>query len=337
MQKIGPRNALTDVAGVLVGSAADETVRTGVTVILLPDRAVAGVAVAGGGPGTRETDLLSPDTLVDAIDAITLSGGSVYGLNAADAVVAELGAQGRGYVIAPGLKTAPIVPGAILFDLANGGDKDWGSDPPYARLARTALAGAGLEVALGNAGAGRGARAGALKGGQGSASVVTSDGLTVGALACVNSIGSLIVPGTRSFWAGALEHAGEFGGLGQQAARGVAGEDWGLAKASGAPRENTTLAVVATDAVLSKAECRRLAVMAQAGLARAIRPIFTPFDGDVVFALATGKQPLNPGMPRWAEVSRLGSMAADCLARAVARGVWAAEPIDAIPAWRDLT
>jgi L-aminopeptidase/D-esterase-like protein len=314
---IGPRNALTDILGILVGCAEDRRVRTGVTVIRTPGRAVAAVDVRGGGPGTRETDLLAPENLVEAVDAIVLSGGSVYGLAAADEVVAQLGAQGLGFQIAPGLKTAPIVPGAILFDLANGGDKDWGEAPPYRALARAALASSGAEVPLGDAGAGFGAMAGALKGGQGSASYVSSDGLTVAALACVNSWGSVVAP-SGGYWAQPYEQAREFGG-GAAPQGGFDLEQWGRAKASGGARQNTTLAVVATDAALTPAEAKRLAQMASAGFARAIRPVFAPYDGDVVFALATASRPLPE--PRPYALARLGALAADCLARAIARGV----------------
>jgi L-aminopeptidase/D-esterase-like protein len=334
MAKPGPTNSLADVAGVLVGCAEDAQVRTGVTVIRTPRPATCGVDVRGGGPGTRETDLLAPENLVEAVDAITLAGGSVYGLGAADGVVAALGAQGAGYVIAPGLKTAPIVPGAILFDLANGGDKDWGPTPPYGRLGQAALAAANNgPTPLGSVGAGYGAMAGALQGGQGSASLDLGDGLMVAALACVNSFGAVTMPGTRAFWAWPWEIDAEFGGLRPPADYQMAPEDWGAAKRPGAARQNTTLAVVACTAVLTPAECKRIAQMASAGLARAIRPVFAPFDGDVVFALATGAA--MAAEPRAHEVARIGAVAADCLTRAVARGVYAAQQTGFAPAWKD--
>jgi L-aminopeptidase/D-esterase-like protein len=332
----GPRNLLTDVPGLRVGQAQDVRARTGVTVILPDAPAAAAIDVRGGGPGTRETDLLAPDTLVEAIDALTLSGGSVYGLAAADGVVAGLGAQGRGFRFRSTDVVAPIVPGAILFDLANGGDKAWGERPPYADLGRDALAAADVSFTLGTTGAGYGARAGALHGGIGSASLVTDDGLTVGALAAVNSFGSVVAPGGRAFWAGAHEIGAEFGGLGPPRSV-VAPDDWGLAKAEPQPRANTTLAVVAVDVALTPAQCRRLAVMAQNGLARAIRPVHTPSDGDVVFALATARRPLPEPAAR--SLTRLGALAADVLARAVARGVYEAEgwPGSNVRRWRDLT
>jgi L-aminopeptidase/D-esterase-like protein len=331
----GPRNLITDVAGLTVGQAQDERVRTGVTVVLPDDRAVAAVDVRGGGPGTRETDALAADTLVEAADAIVLAGGSVYGLAAADAVTAWLGARGRGFALTPGAPTAPIVPAAILFDLANGGDKRWGQTPPYRDLGLTAVKAAELDIALGSLGAGAGAMAGRLKGGVGSASIDAGH-YTVGALAAVNSFGSVVRPGGRMFWAAPFEIDDEFGGLDAESLRAPA-DDWGLAKREANARESTTLGVVATDAELTPAEARRLAVMAQDGLARAIRPVHTPFDGDVVFALATGHRPLPE--PRPVSLTRLGALAADCLARAVARGVFAAVdwPDVASRAWRDLT
>lgn len=332
----GSRNLITDVPGLAVGQAEDPAARTGVTVILPDERAVAACDVRGGGPGTRETDALAPENLVEAVDALVLAGGSVYGLAAADGVVAWLGAQGRGFglVQREGVPVSPVVPAAILYDLANGGDKAWGEAPPYARLGRTAAASAGRDFALGTAGAGAGAMAGALKGGTGSASWMLEDGAAVGALVCVNSQGSVVAPGGRTFWAAPFEVGGEFGGLGAGALAAAPGE-WGLSKGASAPRQNTTIACVATDVGLTPAQARRLAVMAQAGLARAIRPVFSPFDGDVVFALSTGQRPLTGGD---AQLARLGAVAADCLARAIARGVYeaAAWPGMAVPAWRDL-
>jgi L-aminopeptidase/D-esterase-like protein len=333
----GPLNLITDVAGLRVGNAEDAARRTGVTVILADDRAVCACDVRGGAPGTRETDALAPENLVDEVDAVVLSGGSVYGLAAADGVTTLLGAAAKGYRLATlaGVPPSPIVPAAILYDLANGGDKGWGEAPPYRDLGMTAARAAGARFALGSAGAGLGAMAGQLKGGLGSASAVSADGFTVGALAAVNSYGSVVAPGGRAFWSAPYEVGGEFGGLG---AGGLAAapDDWGLAK-GGAPtgRENTTIACVAVDAALAPAECKRVAIMAQDGLARAIRPAHAPFDGDVVFALATGTRALNA--PRLGVVARLGALAADCLARAIARGVYEATPWPgtAVRCWRD--
>jgi len=321
----GLRNLITDVPGLRVGQAEDAGARSGVTVILPDERAVCAVDTRGGAPGTRETDAVAPDTLVEAVDAVVLAGGSVFGLAAADGVASWLAARGRGYRITanPGVPPSPVVPAAILYDLANGGDKDWGLDPPYRRLGLEAADAAGLSFALGSAGAGLGAMAGTLKGGIGSTSVMTADGFTVGALAAVNSFGSVMVPGSRAFWAAPLEIDAEFGGVGIGNAR-AAPDDWGAAKVNPARGGNTTLACVATDAKLTPAQTRRMAIMAQDGIARAIRPAHAPFDGDIVFALATGQRALTNTMVDFT-LARLGALCADCLARAIARGVYEAD------------
>jgi L-aminopeptidase/D-esterase-like protein len=338
MSRAGPLNLITDVAGLKVGQAEDAAVRTGVTVLLPDDRAVCAVDVRGGAPGTRETDALAADTLVEAVDAIVLAGGSVYGLAAADGVTALLGARQRGFRLAASsaAPVSPVIPAAILYDLANGGSKDWGLETPYRALGMAAAEAAGERFSLGTAGAGYGAMAGRLKGGVGSASAVSEDGFTVGALAAVNSFGSAVAPGTRAFWAAPFEVGDEFGALGAGDLRAAPG-DWGQFK--GAPataRENTTIACVATDAVLTPAEARRVAVMAQDGMARALRPVHTPFDGDVVFVLATGRHEIQG--PRPMTIARVGALAADCLARAIARGVYEATPWPGteVGCWRDL-
>lgn len=332
----GARNLITDVPGLKVGQAQDLRLRSGVTVILPDARAVCACDVRGGGPGTRETDALAAENLVDAVDAVVLSGGSVYGLAAADGVAAWLGARGRGFVVSPdpAVPPSPVIPSAILFDLANGGDKAWGEAPPYGALGRQAVASADAAFELGSAGAGCGAMAGAIKGGTGSASVVSGDGFTVGAVVAVNCWGSVIAPGGRSFWAAPYEIDAEFGGLGSAGLL-AAPDDWGLSKAPAGGR-NTTIACVAVDAALTPAQARRVAVMAQDGLARAIRPVHAPFDGDVVFVISTAARPLSDPAPY--TVARLGALAADCLARAVARGVHAASawPGSGVRTWRDL-
>ncbi|MCR9149309.1 MAG: P1 family peptidase [Rhodobacteraceae bacterium] len=323
--KPGPRNLITDVAGLTVGNAADPGLKSGATVVLADRAAVAAVSVMGGAPGTRETDLLAPDKLVQEVDAVVLSGGSAFGLDAASGVADGLRAMGRGFAV--GDQRVPIVPGAILFDLLNGGDKDW-AENPYKALGRAALAAAAADFAIGTEGAGAGATTDGLKGGLGSASAVLEGGLTVGALVAVNALGSVTVGGGPRFWAAPWEMADEFGGLGPADSFDPARE----------PRpgkrlgEATTIAVVATDAALSQAQALRMATAAQDGLARAIVPSHTPFDGDLVFALATGRRALADPM---ADPFVLGHAAATVLARAVARGVFAAraEPGDLVHTW----
>lgn len=324
----GPRNLITDVEGLSVGSAEDSRVRTGVTVVLPDPAAVAAGDVRGGGPGTRETDLLDPANFVAAVHGIVLSGGSAYGLDAATGALLWLAARGRGLAI--GERRVPIVPSAILYDLENGGEKDWSAGLPYQALARQACEAAGPDFALGTAGAGYGARAGGLKGGLGSASLVDDKGLQVGALVAVNSRGSVTLGEQPQFWAWPLELGDEFGGLPPPGA-GVPVEP--PKRGPGRVGEATTLAVVATNATLTKAEASRVAIMAQDGLARAIRPLHTPFDGDTVFALATGRLP--PADQPLAALERIGALAADCLARAVARGVYLAEGLPGMASWRD--
>ncbi|HLI66068.1 MAG TPA: P1 family peptidase [Caulobacteraceae bacterium] len=337
MGKAGPRNLITDVPGLSVGQAHDARVRSGVTVILPDEGAIAAADVRGGAPGTRETDALAPQNLVEAIHAIVLSGGSVYGLAAADAVAVALGARGVGFRLAPtsNAPPSPIVPAAIIFDLANGGDKAWGEEPPYRRLAAEALANAGQSFALGTAGAGHGARAGGLKGGLGSASAVADDGIIVGAITAVNGSGGVTDQARRAFWAAPFEVGGEFGGLGA-AALSAAPDDWAADRLASLSPRNTTIACVATNVALNPAQAQRVAIMAQDGISRAIRPAHAPFDGDVVFALSTARMPLPA--PEGFSIARIGALAADCLARAIARGVYEATRWEGEgpPAWRDL-
>jgi L-aminopeptidase/D-esterase-like protein len=330
MVRPGARNLITDVAGLRVGNAQDAKVRTGVTVVLADTLCTAVADVRGGAPGTRDTEALDPIAIDGGADAIVLSGGSVYGLDAPAGVTALLRAQGRGVPF--GGVRVPIVPGAILFDLTNGGDKDWGDETPYRALGRAAAQAAALDFALGNAGAGLGARAGLYKGGLGSASAVTDDGFAVGAVVAVNSLGSPLIPGTDVFWSFPFEQDGEFGG--RRLTRDVAaGLDLPPDMKGAQPRTNTTIAVVAVDAEVSPVELKRIAIMAQDGFARALRPIHTPFDGDIVFAFATAKRPL--GEPRQRQVMRLGHIAADTLARAIARGVYEAQSLGGVKSYRD--
>ncbi len=326
----GPKNDLTDVAGLRAGSAEDARARTGATVVLFDRPAPCAAAVAGGGPGTRETDALRPEALVGRADAVLLSGGSVYGLEAASSVTAALGAAGRGVRLGKdtAIPPAPIVPAAILYDLANGGDKSWGETPPYGALGLGALADAqsGDPLRQGAAGAGFGAMAGMRRGGLGSASARSAEGATVAALVAVNCFGAVTMPGTDTYWAWPFEIDGEFGGR-RPGSHAPSAQGWPVdaksAPGAAAGPANTTLVLVATDAALDRAETQRLAEMATAGLARAIRPVFAPMDGDVVFAASTEARSL--GEPRPLALAALGALAADAVARAVARGVFAAE------------
>lgn len=325
------RNRITDIPGIRVGHAGDARLGSGVTALLFDEAVVAAIDVRGGGPGTRESDLLDPQATVTGIDGLVLSGGSAFGLDAAAGVVARLAETGRGFRIGQAL--VPIVPGAILFDLLNGGDKDWGRFPPYRDLGYAAAQAASEDFALGSVGAGLGARTANLKGGLGSASaLVPGTGFTVGALAAVNAFGRVTVGQGPHFWAAPFEREAEFGGLGFPGKMPVDAFTWPREPLPGA---HTTLAVVATDALLTKAQAKRLAVTAQDGLARAIHPVHTPLDGDVVFALATGHVPFADPI---LDLARLGAAAADTLARAVAIGVFSATrlPCLDLPAWRDV-
>ncbi len=324
------RNLITDVPGLKIGHAEDMRLGSGATVVVFDEPAVASIDVRGGGPGTRETALLDPAQTVEGIDAIALSGGSAFGLDAASGVQAWLREQGRGFAVRSA--RVPIVPAAILFDLLSGGDKDWGRFPPYRELGYVAAAGAGLDCALGSVGAGTGATTVNCKGGIGSASAQGADGHIVGALAAINPAGSVLIDRGPWFWAAPYERDGEFGGRGFPAAFPATALE---ARTKGNPRESTTLVVVATDAVLTKAQAKRLAVMAQSGLSRAIYPVHTPLDGDVVFAASTGRRPLSDGL---FALTELGALAANVVARAIARGVFAAAALrspGALPSWKD--
>ena len=337
MMRPGPRNLITDVPGLAVGHADDATLRSGVTVILPDAPARASADLRGGGPGTRETEALGDAGLVNELHALVLSGGSAFGLDAATGVQSFLRDKGIGFAIGP--VRVPIVPQAILFDLLNGGDKNWGLHPPYRDMAYDAASRVAPDFALGTAGAGFGATIAGkqsgtrMMGGLGSASLVRADGVVVGALAAVNAAGSVTIGDTPYFWAAPLEMNGEFGGLGWPPAGADLTQGFFL---KGGPIQNTTLGVIATDAALTKSELKRLAVMAQTGLARAIVPVHTPFDGDIVFALSVGERKLpNPVF----DLAELGAMAASVLARAVARGVYEAGGVPGAtdaPAYREV-
>ncbi len=321
--RAGPRNLITDVPGLLVGNAEDHGISTGCSVLTADAPFTAAVQVMGGAPGTRETDLLAPDKLVQQVDALVLSGGSAFGLDAASGVADALRAQGRGFAV--GGQRVPIVPAAILFDLLNGGDKNW-PENPYKPLGAAALKAASEEFALGSAGAGTGATTATLMGGLGSASAVLASGHTVGALVAVNALGACTVGESAHFWAAPFEIGDEFGGLGPAPAYPAEHPT------KHAGQRNTTIAIVATDAVLTQAQAQRLAVAAHDGMARAIVPSHTPMDGDLVFAAATGARPLDNPLE---DTLTLGHAAACCLARAIARGVYLAAPAanDPLPCW----
>jgi L-aminopeptidase/D-esterase-like protein len=324
------RNSITDIPGIRIGQAGDARLGSGSTVVVFDAPVVGSVDVRGGGPGTRETALLDPAQTVEGIDAIVLSGGSAFGLDSASGVQAYLREQGRGFQVREA--RVPIVPGAILFDLLSGGDKKWGRYPPYREFGYDAAKAAGSDVTLGSVGAGLGATTVNLKGGIGSASARTRDGLTVGALCAANAAGSVTVGEGPHFWAAPFEIDKEFGGRGWPQSFPA---DALAFRSKGAPGANTTLAVVATDAKLTKAQAKRLAVMAQSGLSRAIYPVHTPLDGDVVFAVGMGAKPLPD--PVYA-LSELGMLAANVLARAIARGVYEATALPftgSIPSWKD--
>ncbi len=327
------KNLLTDISGVRVGHADDAALASGVTAIIFDAPAVASIDVRGGGPGTREESVLHLEGTVDAIDAITLSGGSALGLDAAGGVQAWLAEQGRGLRIRDAV--IPIVPGAICFDLLNGGNKAWGRFPPYRDLGYAAASAASADFALGSVGAGLGATTANFKGGLGSASARTEGGIAVAALAVVNAVGSVTVGDGPWFWAAPFEIDNEFGGRGLPPSF---NPDMLKARLKGGPEakaaENTTLVVVVTDAVLTKPQARRLAMIAQTGMARAIYPVHAPLDGDVVFAAATGQKPIDPLFG----LTELGMVAANTVARAIARGVHAATALPflgALPAWSD--
>ena len=321
------RNLLTDVTGAAVGNAEDLWLGSGVTVMVFDRPAIASVSILGGAPGGRDTELLAPHNTVEAVDAIVLSGGSAFGLDAAGGVQAALREQGRGYAVRD--VRVPIVPQAILFDLTNGGEKDWGRFSPYRELGYAAATALGRDFSLGSVGAGAGATTATVKGGLGSASAVTSHGHTVGAIVAVNAVGSPTIGDGPHFWAAPFEQSGEFGGLGLPAAF-----DTRL-RTKGGRGTGTTIGLVATDAVLTKAQAMRLAIMAQDGVARAVLPAHAPTDGDTVFAAATGVRQMRDPL---VELTELGHVATQVMARAIARGIYEATALPVAGAqlsWRD--
>ncbi len=327
------KNLLTDITGVRVGHADDAALASGVTAVIFDSPAVTAIDIRGGGPGTREGAVLGLANTVERIDAIALGGGSAFGLEAGGGVQAWLAEQGRGLIVRDAV--IPIVPGAICFDLLNGGNKKWGRFAPYRDLGYAAAAAAAADFTLGSVGAGLGATTVNFKGGLGSASAATPAGVRVAALAVVNAVGTVTVGDGPWFWAAPFEIGGEYGGRGLPASftpdmltMRIKGGD------AATSVENTTLAVVVTDAILTKPQAKRLAMIAQTGFARAIYPVHAPLDGDVLFAAATGEKPIDPLVG----LTELGMIAANVVARAIARGVFAATALPfpgALPAWKD--
>ncbi len=337
MRYPGPTNLITDVEGLSVGNAQDDRLKSGVTAVLCDAGATTAVQILGGSPGTRETDLLAPHNTVETVHAVVLSGGSAFGLDAASGVQAALRERGVGLDVGP--HRIPLVPAAILFDLANGGEKNWGRYPPYRELGYEAATGAARGFGTGTIGAGTGALTAGFKGGLGSASLRLDDGTMIGALVAVNSIGTANIAGGPHFWAAPFELQAEFGGLGYPSPLPESmadlrikyrGTDVGI---TGTDAANTTIGIVATDAELTKSEAKRLAIAAHDGLSRAIWPAHTPADGDLVFTMATGKTGRRPDTDLFID---LCAGAAAVTARAIARGVFDAVPSDndIMPAWR---
>jgi L-aminopeptidase/D-esterase-like protein len=327
------KNLITDIAGIRVGHADDARLASGVTAVVFDKPVVAAIDIRGGGPGTREDAALGLANTVERIDGIALSGGSAFGLEAGGGVQAYLAEQGRGFVVRDAV--IPIVPGAICFDLLNGGDKAWGRFAPYRDLGYRAATAAAGDFALGSVGAGMGATTATFKGGLGSASAKTHSGITVGAIAVVNAVGSVTIGDGPWFWAAPFEQDGEFGGCGMPPSF---SPDMLAMRIKGGPAatsaESTTLAIVATDAVLTKPQAKRLAMIAQTGMARAIYPVHAPLDGDVLFAAATCEKQIDPLVG----LTEVGMIAANVLARAIARGIFCATALPfagALPAWKD--
>lgn len=323
----GPRNLITDVPGLRVGNACDTRLNTGTTVLTADAPFVASCHGMGGAPGTRETDLLAPDKMVDRIDALVLSGGSAFGLDACSGVADRLRKMGRGFPA--GRALVPIVPGAILFDLYSGQEAQWATNP-FQGLGAAAFEVAAPTFEIGTAGAGTGALSATLKGGLGSASLCLDEGVTVGALVAANPAGSVTTPGDHFFHAAPFEIHGEFGALGPDpaTAQGLNLHSRKAEALGAAP--NTVIAIVATDARMTKAQCHRMSIAAHDGIARACVPSHTPSDGDLIFALSSGAQTADP--------LRIGHAAALCVARAIARAVYCATPSDGdvLPCWSDL-
>ncbi|SDR37575.1 P1 family peptidase [Pseudovibrio sp. Tun.PSC04-5.I4] len=331
----GLRNLISDVPGLKVGNAHCEKTRSGVTVLIPDQQAVASVAIMGGAPGTRDVALLEPEQTVNAIDALVLAGGSAYGLDAGSGAQVRLAELGKGFAV--GSAIIPITPTAILFDLLNGGDKSWGRNPVYRDMGIDAVDNAGIDFEIGTAGAGFGATTADLKGGLGSASLQLPRGGTVGSLIAVNALGRTTIGDTPYFWAAPSEYKEEFGGRGWPSK--MPGMDktvqtkYSLGTIDLSPNTNTTIGIVATDLILAKSEAKRVATAAHDGFARALWPAHTPMDGDLLFVLSTGKRAMNDPL---VELLELGAYAAQTVSRAIARGVYCASERDGdtVPTWK---
>ena len=323
-------NLLTDIDGVSVGHATDLVLGSGVTAIVFDEPAIASGSILGGAPGGRDTALLDPSMTVETVDAFVLSGGSAFGLDAAGGVQSGLRELGRGFAVGP--TRVPIVPQAILMDLLNGGNKDWGLHSPYRDMGYAAFKAASkAPFALGTIGAGTGATTATVKGGLGSASAVTSSGHRIAAIVAVNALGSATVGSGHHFWAAPFERGEEFGGLGMPPA--ITDADVAM-QIKGVTLTATTIGAVVTDAIISKAQAHRLSIMAHTGLARAILPSHLASDGDTMFAAATCRKALT-GPVDFLELSHLATLV---MARAIARGVFEAKALPhegAQPSWRD--
>lgn len=320
MTKPGPKNSITDIKGLTVGNSRDDNLKSGVTVLLCDEPMTASVAVHGGGPGTRDTELLSPENTVEGVDAIVLSGGSAFGLDAASGVQAWLREEGRGFVVGP--VRVPIVPQAILFDLINGGNKDWGQYPPYRELGYEAVKNASSDFKIGSEGAGAGALVAGLKGGLGTASMQVENGITIAALFAVNALGSPLIGDTHHFHAALFEKGNEFGGHDLPSPMPQNSDLLNIKfREQASSVSNTTIGIIATDAILTKSQAKRLAIAAHDGLARSLYPAHTPMDGDLVFSVASGQSGVSPEGADWIDLS---AHAANVTARAIARGIYSA-------------
>ena len=333
--KCGTRNLITDVKGLRVGQSSNDKLKSGVTALLCDVENVSSVHVMGGAPGSRDTDLLHPENSVQSVDGFALSGGSAFGLDAAGGLQAALREDGKGFQIAD--QRVPIVPAAILFDLINGGDKNWGQYPPYRELGYEAARSAGEDFKLGSVGAGTGALVGGgaagLKGGLGSASTVLENGITIGALVAVNALGAATIGESKDFWAQPFEIGDEFGGLGPSSVSATVAQELRIKfRDAQSQNKNTTIGIIATDAVLTKGQAKRLAVAAHDGFARALWPAHTPLDGDLIFSVATSSSSIAPTID---EQITMSAVAASTMSRAIARGVYEAssKDNDLFPSW----